>query len=122
MENIQVFGDVPSARFGHTATKVSSNKIIIFGGAVGDIGKYSISDETFCFDTQSLVWKRLISEGIGPSPRAAHAATSVEKFQMILYGGASGGGRNLLNFKKKASRITNIFIQNLLYFRRSCSG
>lgn len=29
--------------------------------------------------------------GLTPSPRAAHACTSVDVNQMILYGGASGG-------------------------------
>jgi protein phosphatase len=30
--------------------------------------------------------------GIAPTPRAAHASASVEQSQMIVYGGATGGG------------------------------
>ena len=27
-----------------------------------------------------------------PSPRAAHSSTNVEQMQMVVYGGATGGG------------------------------
>jgi hypothetical protein len=30
--------------------------------------------------------------GTSPSPRAAHAAVAVEKDQIVIYGGATGGG------------------------------
>lgn len=31
-------------------------------------------------------------KGVAPSPRAAHASTNVEQMQMVVYGGATGGG------------------------------
>ena len=31
-------------------------------------------------------------KGVPPSPRAAHASTNVEQMQMVVYGGATGGG------------------------------
>ena len=30
--------------------------------------------------------------GIAPSPRAAHGCSSVDSLQMVVYGGAAGGG------------------------------
>eukprot|EP00357_Protocruzia_adherens_P016602 CAMPEP_0114986488 /NCGR_PEP_ID=MMETSP0216-20121206/8454_1 /TAXON_ID=223996 /ORGANISM="Protocruzia adherens, Strain Boccale" /LENGTH=703 /DNA_ID=CAMNT_0002348929 /DNA_START=121 /DNA_END=2232 /DNA_ORIENTATION=- len=44
------------------------------------------------FDTNALSWAPLHSEGISPTPRAAHAACGVYSSQMVIYGGAVGGG------------------------------
>jgi protein phosphatase len=40
---VEVYGEVPLARFGHTITQVSKTKVMIFGGATGDTGKYMIT-------------------------------------------------------------------------------
>lgn len=34
----------------------------------------------------------LAGSGIAPSPRAAHGSCSVDSLQMVVYGGATGGG------------------------------
>jgi protein phosphatase len=34
----------------------------------------------------------LLVKGVPPSPRAAHASTNVETMQMVVFGGATGGG------------------------------
>ena len=85
---------VPPARFGHTMTAVSKNKIVLFGGATGDTGKYSITADAYCLDLLSCQWTRLDTTvaGTPPSPRAAHASTGAESMQMVVYGGATGGG------------------------------
>ena len=85
---------VPPARFGHTMTAVSKNKIVLFGGATGDTGKYSITADAYCLDLLSCQWTRLDTSvaGTPPSPRAAHASTGAESMQMVVYGGATGGG------------------------------
>jgi protein phosphatase len=36
--------------------------------------------------------KFYIGSGIAPSPRAAHGSCSVDSLQMVVYGGATGGG------------------------------
>jgi hypothetical protein len=90
---ITTAGEVPLPRFGHTMTPISKTKAVLFGGATGDTGRYSITGDTYLYDMISSNWKRLDNiTGIAPTPRAAHAATSVEQFQMIIYGGATGGG------------------------------
>jgi protein phosphatase len=92
MIKLKVEGNVPLARFGHTITMVLKQKLLLFGGATGDTGKYSITDNTYLFDIASNYWKKLDTTGTVPSPRAAHAACAIEASQVVVYGGASGGG------------------------------
>ena len=65
MQKVEVFGEVPLARFGHTITQgtflhlislVSKSKIILFGGATGDTGKYIITGDTYGLDLISYKW------------------------------------------------------------------
>lgn len=84
-------GDVPLARFGHTTTYMGNFAVILFGGAVGDTGRYMITNDLYSLDLASFEWSRLISEDT-PSPRAAHAAACVDSLQFVIYGGATGGG------------------------------
>jgi len=51
MENLKVKGDTPIPRFGHTITLVSKTKSILFGGATGDTGHYTITADTYLFDS-----------------------------------------------------------------------
>lgn len=102
---MDVYGDVPQARFGHTITLVSKTKVVLFGGATGDTGKYSMTGETYLFNILTKTWSKLngklnyyfkglildIVKGVPPSPRAAHSSTNVEQMQMVVYGGATGG-------------------------------
>ena len=97
VENVETTGDIPVARFGscytgHTITLVSKNKAVMFGGATGDTNKYSITGDTYSLDLTTRTWTKLEANGSSPSPRAAHAATTVESLQVVVYGGATGGG------------------------------
>lgn len=62
MEKIQVYGSVPQPRFGQTMTLVSKTKAVMFGGATGDTGRYSITGETFTFDITNRYWKKIESK------------------------------------------------------------
>ena len=87
-------GDVPAPRFGHTATLVGDKRIILFGGATGDTGRYTITADTYALDLETRNWKKLVPEQTGaqpPSARAAHAAACVDQYQLVIYGGATGG-------------------------------
>lgn len=83
---------MPLSRFGHTITKISKSKVILFGGATGDTGKYVITGDTYSYDMIHSKWEKLEASGIAPSPRAAHGSCSVDALQMVIYGGATGGG------------------------------
>jgi protein phosphatase len=69
---------VPLARFGHTISLVANNKVVLFGGATGDTGKYVITSDTYSLDLSTSKWKKIEGGGISPSPRAAHASTSID--------------------------------------------
>ncbi len=90
-EAVEAIGDTPQPRFGHTITAVSSQKAVLFGGATGDTGKYTMTGDTYVFTTSKRCWLKLSPQGIIPSPRAAHAATAIEALQLVVYGGATGG-------------------------------
>jgi|TARA_B110001450_G_C17452202_1_gene412517 hypothetical protein len=64
----------------------------LFGGATGDTGKYVITGDTYTLDMINFKWQKLEGSGISPSPRAAHASCAVDSLQMVVYGGATGGG------------------------------
>lgn len=75
MQKVEVFGEVPLARFGHTITQgttsppppltfiVSKSKVILFGGATGDTGKYIITGDTYALDLISYKWTKLEGKG-----------------------------------------------------------
>ena len=84
-------GDVPLARFGHTCCHVGDSYVVLFGGATGDGGRYTINNDTYLVDVRSNTWKKLDDVG-SPSPRAAHCSCCVDNMQMVVYGGATGGG------------------------------
>ena len=90
-EKIEMTGDIPLPRFGHTVTVISKHKAILFGGATGDAGKYTMTGDVYLLNTVKRCWIKLNSQGIVPSPRAAHASTAIEAMQMVVYGGATGG-------------------------------
>lgn len=78
-EKLEIAKNVPQARFGHTITMVNKYKVVLFGGATGDTGKYSMTGETFIFNMLLRTWTELNVKGVPPSPRAAHASTNVEQ-------------------------------------------
>ncbi|CAA9989480.1 protein phosphatase containing kelch-like domains, putative [Plasmodium knowlesi strain H] len=84
-------GEIPAPRFGHTATYLGNSKVAIFGGAIGDAGKYNITDDIYIYDLSQNKWKKIVTENT-PSARAAHAAACVDEQQLVIYGGATGGG------------------------------
>ena len=75
---VNTFGEVPLARFGHTMTQISKTKVVLFGGATGDTGKYVITGDVYIFCMMTSKWSKLEGAGIAPSPRAAHKSCSVD--------------------------------------------
>jgi hypothetical protein len=59
VESLDANGDIPQARFGHTVTTVAKNKVVLFGGATGDTGKYSMTGETYLFNVLNKQWQKL---------------------------------------------------------------
>ena len=86
-------GPSPDKRFGHTITLISKDRAILFGGAIGE-GSFSITNDLFAFDCAALKWTKLkVREPKDtPAARAAHAATTVQANQMVVFGGSQSGG------------------------------
>ena len=63
-DELEVYGDIPMARFGHTITLVCSQKVLVvlFGGATGDTGKYIMTGDTFLFNILTKIWTKLNSK------------------------------------------------------------
>lgn len=52
-----------------------------------------MTGDTYLFNILTKTWVKLSTvKGVPPSPRAAHSSTNVEQMQMVVYGGATGGG------------------------------
>lgn len=90
-ENVEMAGDIPLPRFGHTMTAISKTDVVLFGGAIGDSGKYTMTGDTYIYNIPNRYWSKPNIQGILPTPRAAHAATAIDAMQVVMYGGASGG-------------------------------
>ena len=58
-ETLEIAKNVPQARVGHTITMVNKYKVVLFGGATGDTGKYSMTGETFIFNMLLKTWTEL---------------------------------------------------------------
>ncbi|CAD8073121.1 unnamed protein product [Paramecium primaurelia] len=59
MESVNFAGDNPQPRFGHTICVIAPNKIALFGGAVGDTGRYVITGDVYIGDIILKKWKRI---------------------------------------------------------------
>ena len=46
-------------RFGHTITLVQKSKAVLFGGATGVEGRFSINSDTYVFYIESKKWVKL---------------------------------------------------------------
>ena len=67
ISKVKVCGDIPAPRFGHTFTLVSKTRAVLFAGAIGDSGKFVITNETYTFDFPLRKWKKINTTGKIPS-------------------------------------------------------
>ena len=90
---VETNGNKPLPRYGHSLVSISSVKLILFGGAVGDIKNYKCSNEVFIYNLMTKIWIKVNYSNmeILPKERAAHAATSTNNNQMFIHGGSIGG-------------------------------
>ena len=86
-------GNRPLPRFGQSLVSITPVKLLLFGGAVGDVKNFKFSNEIFLFNLMTLIWSKIIIEDNNniPKERAAHAACSNNNNQMVIHGGSVGG-------------------------------
>ena len=90
---VETNGNKPLPRYGHSLVSISSVKLILFGGAVGDIRNYKCSNEVFIFNLMTKIWTKVDYSNMQnlPKERAAHAAAANNNNQMFIHGGSIGG-------------------------------
>ena len=86
-------GNHPLPRFGQSLVSITPVKLLLFGGAVGDVKNFRFSNEIFLINLMTRIWSKIIIEQNSPLPkeRAAHAASTNNDNQMIIHGGSVGG-------------------------------
>ena len=85
-------GNKPLPRFGHTLLSLSQVKLILFGGAVGDVKNYKCSNDIYILNLMTKIWTKINypQNSLLPKERAAHAAT-INNNKMYIHGGSIGG-------------------------------
>lgn len=59
ISKIDCTGEIPPSRFGHSIVLANQVKLILFGGAVGNIKKFDFSNETFIFNLMTCMWLKV---------------------------------------------------------------
>lgn len=67
-EKLEVFGNIPLPRFGHSITLYAENKVCLFGGATGNTGQFSITDNTYTLDLNTRFWRKVESKSLSIQP------------------------------------------------------
>lgn len=77
LQQVPTFGAMPMAKFGHCCCLITPTKLIIFGGASGNVNNFSITNDTFCLEMTSdpvmFTWRKLDSSRRN-QPRHWHSA------------------------------------------------
>lgn len=96
-KKIEATGDIPPARWGHSASLIGK-KIFVFGGEIVG-GK---SNSMHVFDIESKKWSTPANiSGATPNPRSYHAVTSADN-KIYLFGG-DGGDNSMYVFDTTTS-------------------
>lgn len=59
ISKIDCTGEIPPSRFGHSIVLANQVKLILFGGAVGNIKKFDFSNETYIFNLMTRMWLKV---------------------------------------------------------------
>ena len=101
----------PTARRGHTMTKIDSSCGFLFGGALGKGFQYSSQIFSLNFHTQKFELLEVV--GTQPDGRSFHTATLVDHTRMIVFGGLGKQGSlaDCYEFKVSDSQWSILFTQ-----------
>jgi host cell factor len=97
---IQTIGDIPSARIGHTFTKINENEIVLIGGVENTsnsrydiIPKFLNDIHILHINNDCYSWEKIEEQHFQqPCPRESHT-TVLHKNHLIIYGGMNGKKR-----------------------------
>eukprot|EP00802_Teleaulax_amphioxeia_P008816 Tamp_08827.p1 GENE.Tamp_08827~~Tamp_08827.p1 ORF type:complete len:712 (+),score=113.37 Tamp_08827:28-2136(+) len=99
----------PSARRGHTMTKIDSSVALLFGGALGKGFQYS--SQLFSLHFHSQKFELLEVCGTQPSGRSFHSAVLVDHTRLLVFGGLGKQGSlaDCYEFKVSESQWSIVF-------------
>lgn len=49
-DKVNTRGQIPLAKFGHCCCMIAKDRLIVFGGASGNVGNFAITNDTFCLE------------------------------------------------------------------------
>lgn len=49
-DKVNTRGQIPLAKFGHCCCLIAKERLIVFGGASGNVGNFAITNDTFCLE------------------------------------------------------------------------
>ena len=58
-ESVELSGNFPAPCFGPTAVMISKTKVLLYGGATGDKGKYTMTGDTYLFNIFRNEWAKI---------------------------------------------------------------
>lgn len=92
-EKLEVKGERPIGRYGHSATIINEN-LIIYGGRDVD---GQLLDDVGVFDLKENNWVKIMIEGASPGARWLHASLNFNNSEMVIFGGAKAMKTGRLN-------------------------
>lgn len=98
LKTMQVIGEIPSARIGHTFTKLNEEKIALFGGVTNSLINPTFLNDLYILHVNNLMmgrWEKIDIEqqNLIPSPRESHSAILRNDQQILIFGGMNGSER-----------------------------
>ena len=58
-EAARSIGNAPPPMFGHTVTPISKTKIVLFGGAIGTYGNFTMTSDCYLYNLFKEEWIKL---------------------------------------------------------------
>jgi len=56
---VEASGTPPLPSFGHTVTPIAKTKVVLFGGATGESGKFAMTGDTYLFNLYRTEWTKV---------------------------------------------------------------
>lgn len=84
---LEVEGEIPSPRCGHSLASIAGN-LVLFGGASHEEGPNA---ETFIFNPKTTTWRSLPPSDHAPAARYEHSCIAHENEMLVLFGASEDG-------------------------------
>lgn len=81
-------------RYGHSLSLTTDGRLFVFGGCNvdKDTGVPNYNSNVHVLDTETMIWARPRINGLTPTGRYGHSATTLDNGQIVIFGGWGAGG------------------------------